>query len=397
MQYDFTTILDRRDCGASKWEDMKAAKPDVSDGIVPLSTADMEFKSPPEITEGLRSHLENAILGYTIATDSFYDALTGWTARRYGWQTQREWLVMTRGVVNAIHIAVAAFTSPGDGVIVMTPSYYPFFAAIERNHCRLVCNSLVENGGHYQVDFADLEAKASDPSNKILLLSNPHNPVGRVWSREELMEIGRICLKHDVLVISDEIHCDLIMPGYHHEVFSNLSPEFAQHCITCMAPSKTFNTAGMQTSTIFIPNKEIRDTFCTTMLTHGQYNRVNALGFKLCEVAYTQCDEWLDQLLSVLDTNRRMLKEYLAQHLPQVRVFEIQGTYLQWMDFRAFGLSAEELDRILIQEGEVFLDPGYDFGQEGTGFERMNLACPTKVMMDALERIVTCMSRYIQK
>lgn len=397
MQYDFTTVLDRRNCGASKWEDMKADKPDVSEGVVPFSTADMEFKNPPEIMEGLRKHLESTVLGYTIGTDAFYDALANWTKRRYGWETKKEWLVMTHGIVNAIHILMDAFTVPGDGVIVTTPSYYPFFAAIERNSCKLVSSSLIDNNGHYEIDYEDLEEKASNPNNKILLFSNPHNPVGRVWTEEELRKVGDICIRNNVLVVSDEIHCDLLMPGFHHIPFASLSEEFRDHSITCMAPSKTFNTAGMQSSTIFIPNKEIRDAFEKTMLRHGQYNRMNALGFKLCEIAYTQCDEWLDQMLQVINTNRIKLKEYLNENLPEVKVYDFEGTYLQWMDFRAFGIDSKEMDRILIQEGELFFDPGYEFGAEGDGFQRMNLACPTAVMMEALERLVKTMKPYAEK
>ncbi|WP_294145890.1 MalY/PatB family protein [uncultured Clostridium sp.] len=397
MQYDFTTVLNRHNIGASKWEDMKAEKPTVGDDIVPFSTADMEFKNPPEMIQSMKDYMDRAVLGYTVGTDAFYDAVSNWTKRRYNWETEKDWLVMTHGIVNAIHILTDAFTEPGDGVIVMTPSYYPFFAAIERNQCRLVTNTLINNGGYYEIDFDDLEKKACDPDNKLLLLSNPHNPVGRVWTEEEIRKIGEICIRNHVLVVSDEIHCDLIMPGHRHIPFASLSEEFQNCSITCMSPSKTFNTAGMQASTIFIPDRELRDTFIRTMLRHGQYNRFNALGFQLYEAAYTRCDEWLEQLLAVINSNRLALKEYIEANLPEVKLTEMEGTYLQWMDFSAFGIEDRELERILVEEGDLFLDPGYEFGEGGGGFERINLACPESVLMKGLERLVKVMRPYAEK
>ena len=398
MKYDFTTVVNRSNTGSSKWELMKSLNPNVSEGIIPLSVADMELKNPPEIIKGLQEYLENAVLGYPSATKEFLDAVTSWTKRRYGWETKSEWIINTPGIVNAFYQCVRAFTNPGDGVIVMTPVYYPFFMAIETNDRKIVRNPLILNdNGKYEIDFDDLEKKAKIDSNKMLILSNPHNPVGRVWTKEELTKIGNICLENNVLVISDEIHCDLIMPGYTHTTFANICEDFAQNTITCIAPSKTFNLAGMQCSNIFIKNEELKEKYLNELMKTAQVSRLNTLGYIATKIAYTQCDEWLDELIKLIDTNRKELTKYIQANIPQIKVINMEGTYLQWLDCRGLEIDYKELERINIFEAELFIDEGYIFGVEGEGFERINLACPTSVLMDALERFNNTIQKYVCK
>lgn len=398
MKYDFETIVNRKNTGSAKWEGMKSLNPNVDDGIIPLSVADMELKNPPEIIRGLQEYLEDAILGYSTHTEDYLNAVTNWTKRRYNWETKAEWLINTPGVVNAFFQAVKAFTECGDGVIVMTPVYYPFYMAIEQNERKIIKNPLTLNeNGKYEIDFDDLEEKAKVPSNKLLILSNPHNPVGRVWTEEELRKVGDICLRNNILVVSDEIHCDLIMPGYKHTTFANICDEFADNTITCISPSKTFNIAGMQCSNIFIKNERLRDTYLKELLKTAQSNRLNILGYKATEIAYTQCDEWLNQLIELIDTNRSMLTEFIETNIPQIKVINMEGTYLQWIDCRNLGIDYKELERINIFEAQLFTDEGYIFGEEGIGFERLNLACPTKVLMDALKRFKCTLDKYMVK
>ena len=285
MKYDFETVVDRTDTGSAKWEQMKGWKPDVSKGIVPFSVADMELKNPPEIVEGLKKYIDKAILGYTVPTGSYLDAVCGWMRRRHDWDIKPEWIVGSEGVVSAFFSAIKAFSAPGDGIIIQTPAYYPFYMAIERNERTLVKNPLVLKGGTYTIDYEDLERKARDPRNKVLLFCSPHNPTGRVWSRAELAKVGEICLRNHVMIISDEIHFDLIMPGHRQTVFATISEELAADMIVCTAPSKTFNLAGMQTSNIIIPNQKIRETYLKEAEANGFFS-LSILGYKACEIAY---------------------------------------------------------------------------------------------------------------
>ena len=387
MKYDFETVLDRYDNGSVKWNLMKKKKPQVERGIVPFSIADMEFKNPPEIVEALKDCLDQGVLGYQTAEPSWYEAVTGWTRRRYGWETRSEWFYTTPGIVNALYHGVAAFTEEGDGVIVMPPVYYPFYKAVEENGRRLVRCPLIEGENLlYSIDCEKLEELASKPENRLLILCNPHNPVGRVWTREELMEVSRICLKHQVFVISDEIHCDLIMPGNTFTSFASLSEETEKNTMTCMAPSKTFNLAGLQASCVIIPDQEKRRRLKAQMAKVSFEGRVNALGYKAMEAAYTKCDAWLDEAIQVIWENHRTLKQFMEERLPEIRTAKLQGTYLQWMDLRAFGWTPERQEEIMT-EADLFFDEGILFGPEGKGFERMNLACPKSVLLDALSRL----------
>lgn len=390
--YDFTTVVDRKGQGSSKWEGMYALNADVPEGIVPFSVADMELLCPPEVTEGLKAYLDGLVLGYTSATEGYTRAVRDWMQRRHNFAVQPEWILQSSGVVPAFYTAVQTFTRPGDGVIVMTPVYYPFYSAMERQGRSIVRNPLRIENGRYEIDFDDLEQKARDPKNSLLLFCSPHNPVGRVWTRPELEKIAKICLENDVLIVSDEIHFDLEMPGYTHTVLQTLSGDIADHCITCTAPSKTFNLAGMQASNIIIKNEKLRNRFADTQLQSAFFG-LNILAYKSCEIAYTQCEKWLDELIALIAANEKTARDFFAARIPQIVPFKMEGTYLQWWDCRALGLSHEELEQFMIHDALLFLDEGYIFGDEGRGFERINLACPTALLTQALERLEAALKK----
>jgi aminotransferase/cystathionine beta-lyase len=397
--YDFTTIINRSGTGASKWDAMKAKNPLVPPDIVPLSVADMEFRMAPEITQGLKAYLEDLVLGYTVGGASYYDAVCGWMKTRHGWDIKDQWIVPTQGVVNAFFSAIKALTEPGDGVIILSPVYYPFYRAVERNGRRLVTSELIiephpggKGPGRYVVNYPDLEAKARDPANKVLLFCSPHNPVGRVWEREELERIGRICLENKVTVISDEIHFDLILKGHTHHVFAALNEEFAANTITCTAPSKTFNLAGLHSSNIIISNPTLRGAFRKTLEQNAGSIRLNVFGYKACEIAYTRCGAWLDELLQVLERNKTAVERFMAERIPAIKVFDLEGTYLQWWDCRGLGMDSAALEQCMTREALLFLDDGYLFGEGGNGYERINLACPRAVLEAALERLAEALS-----
>jgi aminotransferase/cystathionine beta-lyase len=386
MAYDFETVVDRSRLGSVKWEQMKQWCPSVAPGVVPFSIADMELRNPPELVAGLKDYLDEAVLGYSDPTPAYLDAVCGWMARRHGWTVRPDWIQTAPGVIPAFYTAIQSLTEPGDGVIVQSPVYYPFYGAIRTTGRTLVRNPLVLDGDRYGIDFDDLERQARDPRTKVLLFCSPHNPVGRVWTPAELARVGEICLRHDLRIISDEIHFDLVMPGHAHTVFATVSEELARRMVVCTAPSKTFNLAGMQTSNIIIPDPDLRAAFRARLSASAMWH-LNILGYKACELAYTRCEPWLEQLLQLLHRNHLELRRFFRERVPAVRVFDLEGTYLQWMDFRGLGMEPDRLEAFLHQEAQVFLDEGYVFGEEGAGFERMNLACPTQVLLEALERL----------
>lgn len=383
MTYDFKTAPNRRNVGASKWIDMAEKIPEAGEGIVPLSVADMEFENPPEIIEGLKEYLDHAVLGYTEATQSYYDSVISWMQRRHGFIPKKEWFVMTAGVVPAIKEMVANFTKPGDSVLMLTPVYYPFYSCVEANQRTVVGSELILDDSGYSIDFTDFEEKASRPEVTLFILCNPHNPIGRIWTKEELEKLFEICYQNHVFVISDEIHFDLIMPGYTHISAAVLDEKYLDNCAICTAPSKTFNLAGLQTSNIFIPNEEYREK----MTAARGYFALNIFGYKACELAYDRCEKWLDELLFVLDKNRKAVEDFIAENMPEVKVHRLEGTYLMWLDFRAWKMTANELEDFMLHKAFVVFDEGYVFGKGGEGFERMNIACPKYILLDALERI----------
>ena len=296
MKYDFTTLPDRRNAGACKWEQMFRAKPEVSPEAVPLSVADMEFKNAPEITEGLCEFLESAVLGYTEPTRAYRQAVIGWMARRKQWSVREEEITCSPGVIPTLYAGVRAFTEPGDGVLLMTPAYPPFYGAVKENGRRVVASELINEDGKYRMDLEDIDRKTQPEDVKMIFLCNPHNPTGRSWREEELRELGEICVKNHLIVMADEIHSDLIMPGIRHTVFAGISPEFSDIAVTCTAPSKTFNLAGMQTSNIVITNPDMRARFRKELNTSMGGTLLNILGYEACRIAYTRCEEWLEEL-----------------------------------------------------------------------------------------------------
>lgn len=386
MAYDFTNVPNRRNVGSAKYQQMIDWNPNVGDHIVPFSVADMELANPPEILQGLQEYLKDIVLGYTMPTSTYKQAVTGWMRNRHKWVVQEEWMLTAPGVVHSFFTAIRAYSEPEEGIIVMPPVYYPFYRAIEANGRKVIRNPLMLEEGRYVIDFKDLEEKAKNPKNRVLLFCSPHNPVGRVWTKEELERVAKICLENQVVILSDEIHFDLVLPGHVHTVMANLSTEVANNTVVFTAPSKTFNLAGMQTSNIVIPNGVLRQKYQEEAAKTGIFG-LNILGYKACEIAYTQCEGWLEEFLILLSKNHQIIKAFFQTHLPDVTVFDLEGTYLQWMDFRKLGLSREELERLMQQKAQVFFDEGYVFGEEGSGFERMNLACPTSVLEEGLIRI----------
>ena len=385
--YDFKTVVDRKNTGSLKWNEMYRYNPDLPDGIVPFAYADMEFRNPPELMEGLREWLDTAILGYAEATDDYYDSIVGYMQRHHNWKIEKDWIHLSPGIVPALYDVVKAYTKPGEGVILMRPVYYPFIRAVEVSGRKMVINELKNVDGRYEIDFDDLEEKAKDESTKVLLFCSPHNPVGRVWTEEELRKVGDICLRNNVLIISDEIHFDFIFPGNKHTVFATLSEELAQNCIVCTAPSKSFNLGGVMVSNIIIPNGELRQCLYDYCYDNNGQWTLNTFAFKIGELAYTRCDDWFKALMETLIENKKFVEDYIAENIPQIKVTPLEGTYLMWLDCRALEMEPDELDKFIKEKAFMFMDGGNMFGNEGNGFERLNIACPKVVLEGALDRL----------
>ena len=387
MNYDFTTVHKRFNTGSGKWDELLKHGLTEDTDIIPFSVADMEFPTAPEIIDALKRELDTSIMGYANPTPSYLEAVCNWQKVRHHWDAKPEWILNTHGVVDAFFEAVKTYTREGDGVMLLTPVYHPMYMAVNFTNRVLIDCPLINTGTGYAIDFDDFGRKAADPNTKMLILCSPHNPCGRVWTRAELERIGGICMKHDVLVISDEIHADLIMPGHTHTVFASISDEFADKCVVMTAPSKTFNIAGLQTSNIFIPNAELRAKFLASLKLSNPNPKCNVLGYRACEAAYRHCGLWLDECINVIDTNRKIIAEFIARELPAVKVHELEGTYLLWLDMNGLGLDVKELERINHEEARLFFDEGYIFGKAGEGFERWNIACPEKYIREALARM----------
>lgn len=391
MAYDFTTLPDRWDAGAFKYLEMQKKKPDVSRDAVPLSVADMEFLDPPQVVEGLKDYLDHNVLGYTGPTDAYFAAVQSWMERRHGFRPDKDWFITSPGIVPALFELVKALTVPGDGVLMLSPVYHPFrFCAQEQGREAIFC-PLIERERTYDIDFELFEKLCAQPRVKLFLLCSPHNPVGRIWTRDELLRLSDICLKHGVLMVADEIHGDLILPGYTFVSVGTLPEQYVKNAILCTAPSKTFNLAGMQCSNLFVADEELR----AKVKKEGHYPTLTALGYESCRLAYDRAEPWLDELLTVLGENKKLTEAYLAQNVPEIKPFELMGTYLMWLDCRALGLHKDGLEKAMI-DGELFFDEGYIFGEEGAGFERLNLACPTGVLQKALDKLAAVVRR-VQK
>ena len=390
-KYDFETILSRKGQGSYKWEQMYEVLPELEDDIVPFSVADMELKIAPEITEGLKKYIDEAVLGYSGTYLKYYEAVIGWMERKHGFKVEKDWILCTPGVVSAIYVAVKAFAKENEGVITFTPVYYPFYSAITSNKRKLVDCGLVESKNEngevkYSIDFEKFEEFAKDKNNKILLLCSPHNPLGIVWSREDLEKIGKIAVENDLIVISDEIHFDIVMAGHKHTVFQTLSEELAEITITCTAPTKSFNLAGAGISNIIIKNEKLRKKF-KAEIEKMSMHVFSTLAYKACELAYTESEEWLDEFLLLIDKNQKLVNKFFEERFVDLKAPLIQGTYLQWLDFRPLGLKNTELKEFMNKKSKIFFSEGYTFGKAGDGFERVNLAVPTKYLEKMLERL----------
>lgn len=396
MAYNFETVGKRYHTGSRKWNELLASGVREDEDIIPFSVADMEFETAPEIVTAIKEEVEHYVLGYANPTREYLDTVCRWMRERHGWDARPEWILPEHGIVDAFFNAVKIFTQPGEGVMLMTPVYYPMYRAVNDNSRVLVDCPLVYKGDRYEIDFADFERKATDENTKLLILCSPHNPIGRVWRRDELEHIAEICLKHHVLVLSDEIHFDLVMPGHKHIVYASLSEEAANNCIVCTAPSKTFNLAGLQTSNIFVPNPALREQYMAGLKRGNPNPKCNILGYRACEAAYKHSAPWLEQAIQVIDTNRKLVADFMAREFPQVQVIDLEATYLLWMNWRGLGLDSRELERINHQEARLFFDEGYIFGAQGDGFERWNLACPTRYIREALERMKTAYKKYVK-
>ena len=383
-KYNFDQKIERKNTNCLKY-DFAVERHRPAD-ILPFWVADMDFAVPSEVIDELVKRSRHGIFGYTDIKEDYFLTLKEWFARQHAWQLKDKSLVVTPGVVFAICAAIRAFTKENDAVLIQRPVYYPFSLSIEQNNRRLINNPLVLHDGRYEIDFADFEQKIIEHKVKLFILCNPHNPVGRVWTREELTRLGDICVKHDVLVVADEIHEEFTRPGHKHLVFAALKPEYALRTITCTAPSKTFNLAGLQISNIFIENDSLKRSFLHAMDQAG-YSQPNTLGIFACQAAYTYGAEWLEQLKVYLDENLQKTKLFLAENLPEVRLIEPEGTYLLWLDFRALQLKDEEIERKIVEEAGIWLDGGLMFGPEGAGFQRINSACPWSTLEEGLQRL----------
>ncbi len=389
MKYDFNRVISRKNTNSAKWDAVKVIF--GSEDVIPMWVADMDFPTAQPIVDALVKRAEHPFYGYAQAGQSSVKAVVDRMKRKFNWQIKSEWVVFTPGVVTALSIAIKSLTHPGDEIILQEPVYYPFFGCVKNNGCQIVTNQLKLNKGRYEMDFADLEHKFQPPGAmhfgssriKAIVLCNPHNPIGRVWGREDLIKMGKIVIGNGAIVISDEIHCELLMKGYKHTPFASISKEFEQNSIVCMAPSKTFNLAGLSASSIIIPNKKLRDSFREAGGAHG----VNLFGLTALEAAYRYGDEWLEQLLGYLQENLDFTIKYFKEKIPQIKPVPLQGTYLLWLDCRALGMDDKALSNFMKKKAKVGFDDGAMFGLGGSGFERMNIACPRSILKDALQRI----------
>ncbi|MED4584530.1 MalY/PatB family protein [Brevibacillus choshinensis] len=383
MKYDFDQVINRADTACEKWDDLQN-RFGVSDAI-PMWVADMDFKSPPAVIEALRQRVDHGIYGYTYRPDSYSEAIVDWVKRRHQWSIDRKWIAHSPGVLAALSVIIHSFSQHGDKVIIQTPVYHPFSRIIKSLGREVVNNPLQLENGRYTMDFANLEAKI-DSTVKILVLCNPHNPVGRVWTQEELTMLGQICIKNNILVISDEIHCDLVYKGHKHIPFASISEEFADHSITCIAPSKTFNVAGLQTSCIIIPNEKSRDIF-NQSINSLNIGSPNMFGILAGEIAYQYGEEWLEQVIDYVQGNLDFLGRYFQENIPQIKVIQPESTYLVWLDCRELGLATEKIDKFMLNKARVAMNEGYIFGEDGIGFMRMNIACPRSILERSLRQI----------
>lgn len=396
MSFDLDREIDRTGTNSIKWEFLfeeeqlvygdHAAAHQGEQRLLPLGIADMDFRCPPAVVEALVTRAQHGIFGYGAPSDSYYEAVIGWMQRHYGRTVKKEWIVTTPGVVAALYALVQAFVAPGEKVLIQPPVYHPFYYAIENTERVIVTNPLILKDGRYQMDFDDLAEKAADPDVKMAMLCSPHNPVGRVWTAAELTRFGEICQENEVLVVSDDIHCDLIYPGQKFTAYGALNDTLASQSITCTAPSKTFNLAGLKTSNIVIPDEALRTKFSQTLQRCGIHG-TNAFGIVATETAYNHGEEWLAAVMDYVVANFHFMETFIAAEIPLLQVIPPEGTYLVWVDCRKLGLDADALSGLMRHEARLLLNDGVIFGEEGSGFVRFNIACPRSILATALRRL----------
>lgn len=383
MTYDFHRVIDRQHTASVKWELTKELF--GSSDLLPMWVADMDFQPPQEVTEAIKARSDHGIYGYTYVPTSVAESIQLWLKNRHNWHINRSWLLYNTGVVPSICVAIQAFTEPGDKVMIQSPIYTPFFDMIEKNN-RVVSNSPLQNiNNRFEFNLEDMEEKLKEGA-KLFLLCNPHNPGGRVWSEEELRTVAELCYKYDCLIVSDEIHSDLVFKPSRHTPIVSLEKKYEEIILTCVAPSKTFNLAGLQASAIIIPNEKLRDRFKAVQEKQGFFT-LNTFGIIGMESAYRHGEGWLDQLLIYLKENVEVTKRYIEDNIPEITMMNPEGTYLIWLDCRNFQLSDEELKNALISKGKLALEQGVKYGPGGEGFVRMNIACSREVLLDGLERL----------
>lgn len=381
MKYDFDEIIPRRGTNSVKWDIAK------EDGVIPMWVADMDFQAAPCIRQALKERMDHGVFGYTLVPNSYYESIISWFDRRHQWHIERDWILYTSGVVPAISAIIKALTEPGDKVLVQTPVYNCFFSSIRNNGCTTAENALVRKGNSYEIDFDDFERQAADEKTKVFLLCNPHNPAGRVWTPDELSRMNDICLKHGVKVISDEIHCELVMPGYKFTPFAAVSKACQNNCITTNSPTKSFNIAGLQIANIITNNDTIKRKI-DRAININEVCDVNPFGVIALQAAYNEGESWIDQLNLYLWENYKVLKDFFQEHLPKLMVLKLEGTYLVWIDISATGLKADELTNELLQHGKVMVNSGTMYGKTtGADYLRLNIAMPRSLMLEALQRI----------
>jgi cystathionine beta-lyase len=379
MKYNFDDIVPRRNTNSVKWE--SASDPDV----IPMWVADMDFRTAEPIVEALQQKVQGGIFGYTSLPDAYYEAVVRWWKKRHQFEIQRDWILFCTGVIPALSSVIRTFTEPGDKILVQSPVYNIFYNLIRNNGREVIVNELVYKDGKYEIDFADLNSRTADPKVKAMLLCNPHNPVGRVWTREELSRIGEICVKHGVAIVADEIHCDLVYPGRRYVPFASVNEKLLMNSITCTSPTKTFNLAGLHVSNVIVPNDEWRSKL-NRSLNNNEVAEPNAFAVEALIAAYESGEEWLEQLLDYLNGNLEYLMAFMAEHLPSVKPIMPEATYLIWIDCRRLGISSRALQQKMLNEGKLWLNDGLMYGENGEGFIRINIACPRERLIDGLNR-----------
>lgn len=385
MKYDFDKFIPREGTHAYKLEFRK--KNFGREDVLPLWVADMDFEAPREVADVIQQRAMHEIYGYTVRGPWFQKSIINWLQKRHNWQVQEGWIEYSPGVVPSLVIAIMAYTNPGDKVLIQTPVYPPFFSVVKDNGRQLVTNPLVELNGEYSIDFDLLDKQTSDPDLKLFIFSQPHNPVSRVWTQDELLKIADICLKNNVLIVSDEIHSDLMLFGNKHISLASLSDEIAQNTITCMAASKTFNVAGFSTSYIIAQNRKLMLEYRRVLMALHMYTG-NIFGAIATEAAYNYGEPWLNELLPYLENNIRFVQEFVHENMPEVKITDPQATFLLWLDFRAWNMTQKELRSIIVDKAKVGLNDGASFGEDGVGFMRLNVGSPKSMIEEGLNRIL---------